>query len=197
MTGAFRWCGNAYPYFHGAYNNTRISERAVEVSIAMSLLNQSVCTLEVGAVLPHYLPDWPSGWHTVIDLYEDFPGVVNEDVLTFEPEVLYDCIICISTLDHLNDAHEVKTAVRRMKSWLNRGGYLFITIPAGQPAEVGGGAWLDELVLSGALGMMLARMDKTDPTGHIWEQVETDAAPLAYNGRSPFANTLYLLEWSR
>lgn len=197
MNGAFRWCGLAYPYFHGAYNNTRISERAVEVSIAMSLLNQSVYTLEVGAVLPHYLPGWPSGRHTVIDLHEVFPGVVNEDVLTFEPDIRYDCIICISTLDHLNNAHEVKTAVTNMKSWLHRGGDLFITLPAGQPPEVGGGEWLDELVLSGQLEMTLTRMDKTNAAGHGWEQVDTECPPLAYNGETPFANTLYLLEWTK
>lgn len=193
--GAFKWNGNIYPYFHGGYNNTRISERAVEVSIAMDKLNQSMIALEVGAVLPHYIPDWPDLAHTVIDLHEDYPGVTRADVLTYEPESKLDFILCISTLDHLLSAEDVKTAVKRMKSWLTRGGEMLITLPAMQPPEIGGGAWLDELVLSGDLDMKLTRMDKMHPRYHGWQQVDTGKPPLPYNSQTDFANTLYLLEW--
>jgi hypothetical protein len=38
-------------------------------------------------------------------------------------------------------------------------------------------------------------MDKTDPVRHLWEQIEDDRPPLAYNGQSPAANTVYMLLW--
>lgn len=196
-TGTFSWCGKIYPYLSATYGTTRMTERAVEVPIALSLLNEAVNVLEIGAVLPHYLPCWPNPAHTVIDLYEVYPGVVNADVLTYEPDGYFDLIICISTLDHLNNAKEVRTAVNNMKSWLRKDGLLFITIPANQPPSVGGGAWLDSLVLDGVFDMNLTRMDKVSPHNHGWQQVDTHGGGKAYGDPTSFANTLYLLEWWR
>lgn len=197
MGGSFWYKGRVYPYFVDPYQNTRINERSVEVSIALSHYNKAVRPLEVGAVLPHYLPDWPEKYHEVIDLYEDYPAVKNADVLTYDPIGQHDMVICISTLDHLNNADEVIAAVNRMKAWVNRGGLVFATVPALQPPEIGGGPWLDELVLSGELDMDIARMDKVDCENHYWQEVSMDKEPLAYNGRTDFANTVYLMEWRR
>lgn len=195
--GSFEYNGRIYPYFDDSCNMTRITERAVEIPIALDLFNHAVRPLEVGAVLPQYLPSWGERAHEVIDLYEIYPDVVNADVLTFEAFAVFDLVICISTLDHLNSADEVRTAVSRMKSWLVPGGVLFATVPHGQPPEIGGGSWLDELVLSGELDMHITRMDKVDPHLHIWGQRPLTDAPRAYNSPSAFANTVYLMEWKR
>ena len=191
---AFRYRGKVYTYFSAPYNGTRLNERAVEVPIAMGYLHQSLRVLEVGAVLPHYLPLWPSLAHTCVDLHEQFPGVTNADVLAYEPECDFDLIICISTLDHLQSADEAKTAVSRMKSWLAPNGRLFATVPANQPSEIGGGPWLDALVLSGELNLTVGRMDKVKPTIHEWqERPLTEQPPLPYG--NPNANTVYFLEY--
>jgi len=195
--GAFYWQGCIYPYFSDGYNSTRVNERAVEVSIAMNLVNQAARVIEVGAVLPHYIPGWPDCGHEVIDLHEEFPFVTNADVLTHEPDGFCDLVICISTLDHLLDAQQVKTAVRRMKSWLTTGGKLFATLPANQPADVGGGPWLDKLIFSGELDMNITRMDKINPQRHIWQETAVSAPSLPYGSPTPFANTIYLMEWQR
>ena len=198
QTGTFGYKGRVYPYIDDAYNGTRANERAVEVPIALSYRNQAQRVLEIGAVLPHYIPGWPAGRHDCIDLHEEYPGVVNADVLTYKPKGHYDLIICISTLDHLLNSHDVKTAVSRLLSWLRRGGLLFATVPANQPPEVGGGAWLDALVLSGDLGADITRMDKMSPFQNGWQERPLHGSPsLAYNRPTPQANTLYLMEWRR
>ena len=196
----FQLHGRELPYLDHAYNGTRINERAVEVPVGLSLLDtaraERRAVLEVGAVLPHYLPDWPEDGHTVIDLYEEYAGVIQADILTWRPDQMYDLILCISTLDHLNDSAEVCAAVQRMRSWLAPGGLLLVTLPYGQPPEVGGGPWLDALIASNALQAdTVWRMDKVDTRHHQWMQVEQNIPPLAYHGASYFANTVYLLSF--
>jgi hypothetical protein len=195
---AFLFEGEELPYFFHRYNQAFANERRVEVAIALHLRSGAANMIEVGAVLPHYIEDWPDSKHEVVDLYEEYPGVINADVLTYEPQnAPYDLVLCISTLDHLNNANEVLMAVERMKSWLGHGGQLFVTVPYGQPPEVGGGAWLDELVQSGALGMQMRRMDKLNPVQQLWAEVQPDLPPRAYHGVSYFANTIYLLTYRR
>jgi SAM-dependent methyltransferase len=165
----------------------------------------------VGAVLPHYRAGWPHDAHTVIDLHEEYPGVINADVLTWEPSLhiapaastlaqrsggYYDLIISISTLDHLHDLEELIDALRRLRRWLEPDGLLFITLPFGQPAWVGGGEWIDRFVLGENDATTVWRMDKIDPLDHLWEQVDDlTTPPLAYHGPSLFANTVYMLLW--
>lgn len=193
MYGTFSFLGQVHPYLADSYNGTRFNERAVEVPVALYLLNHAAHVLEVGAVLPHYLPGWPLPDHVVVDLYEKYPGVINDDVLSWEPYDTFDLIVSISTLDHLLSAEDVCLAVERMKSWLAPGGTMLITLPHGQPSSVGGGPWLDELVEEGTLGMAQVRMDKVDAMRHLWAEVMPPAEKLAYNGRSAFANTVTFL----
>ena len=60
------------------YHYTWLNERAVEVALALDLLERhpGASVLEVGNVLGHYVPFE----HTVVDKYEQAPGVLNEDV---------------------------------------------------------------------------------------------------------------------
>jgi SAM-dependent methyltransferase len=199
MSETFTLAGRTFPYQVSDYNGTRQNERAVEVPVGLFLLGQATngdaSVLEVGAVLPHYRVGWPDDGHTVIDLHEEYPGVTNADVLTWQPGNQFDLIICISTLDHLHDMEELVDALRGLRRWLAPGGLLFVTLPYGQPAWVGGGPWVDRFVLGENDAAACWRMDKTDPVRHLWEQIEDDRPPLAYNGQSPAANTVYMLLW--
>ena len=133
--------------------------------------------------------------HECIDLNEQFNCVVNADVLTYQPNGKFGLVVSISTLDHLNSADEVIGRYAHEVSWIP-GGLLFITLPANQPSEIGGGPWLDELVLSGELGMSVTRMDKVNAIHHLWEERPLLTSPsLAYGTPTPNANTVYLLEY--
>lgn len=197
----FELAGKSFEYAVSDYNSTRVSERAVEVPVGLALLDQgrnsrSTSVLEVGAVLPHYRAGWPADGHTVIDLHEEYPGVINADVLTWEPPHQFDLIISISTLDHLHDLEKLIDALRRLRRWLEPGGLLFVTLPFGQPSWVGGGEWVDRFVLGENDAKVVWRMDKIDPLDHLWEQVQDmTLPPLAYHGLSLFANTVYMLLW--
>jgi hypothetical protein len=37
----------------------------------------------------------------VLDKYEQAPGVINEDVVSFSPPQKYDLIVSVSTLEHV------------------------------------------------------------------------------------------------
>lgn len=200
MTETFELCGRELVYDRSYYNSTPVCERAVEVPVGLALLGQAgngeASVLEVGAVLPHYRAGWPADGHTVIDLHEEYPGVINADVLTWEPPHEFDLIISISTLDHLHDYEELIDALRRLRRWLAPGGLLCITLPFGQPAWVGGGEWIDRFVLGENDATTVWRMDKIDPLDHLWEQVhDLTLPPLAYHGPSLFANSVYFLLW--
>jgi len=196
----FQLRGVELPYTEAPYNFSRHSERAVEVSAALHLYGTARArggdVLEIGAVLPHYLVRWPSNGHTVVDLYEQGHGILNENVLSWEAPQQYDLIICISTLDHLNGPMEVWLALERMKSWRKPGGMLFVTLPANQPDWVGGGPWLDALLRDrhALEASELWRMDKVDPINNLWDEVTgTKKAPRGYNNPTAFANTVYFL----
>jgi hypothetical protein len=180
-----------------AYNHSRLNERAVEVPVGLALLDgHEEDALEVGAVLPHYLPS--PFRHEVIDMREQLPGVNNINLFSFEPERQYRRIICISTLDHLNGAKEVLAAVERLKSWLADDGTLYITLPAGQSLWNDGSDWLDDLVMGGSLKMGAThRMDKVNPERHEWKEVPLyGTKALGYAGRGAtgrWAHTVFLM----
>ncbi len=197
IMNTFEVSGRCFDYQVSDYNSTPICERAVEVPVGLFLLARDprADVLEVGAVLPHYRIGWPDEPHPVIDLHEVYRGVINADVLTWEPPHPYDLIISISTLDHLRDEDEFDEALTRLQSWLAPGGLLYVTLPYGQPAWIGGGAWLDRFLLDQTGADVVWRMDKVNPQQHLWKQVYDGRPPLAYHGRSLFANTVYMLLW--
>lgn len=176
-----------FNYMVHTYNYPRINERAVEVPVAIDMLKGSPKALEIGAVTPHYLIHK----HEVIDLYEKFPGVINADVLTYQPkEENYDLVFSISTLDHLLNPEQVGNAVERMKRWTSPQGFLFFTLPYGQPQK--DGPWLDEMIMQNTFGMERVRFDKVNPEKHLWMWVD-DAEPLRdYGVQTRWANTVFM-----
>jgi hypothetical protein len=192
---AFKYQRKTFEYFSHPYNTARLNERAVEVPVALAFLRgYEAVALEVGAVLPHYL-DWDApGYarHTVIDLYEPFPGVAPQDVLTWEPEGRYERILSISTLEHLGTRERFVKAVARLQGWVIKGGRLLVTVPAGWDNA----RWLTPSLLS-ALDMSVRRYDKTDIQAHLWSEVvpHTRFPPRRYGFPARWANTVYLLEY--
>ena len=73
---AFSMNGQEYPYFVHPYNRTWANERAVEIPVVRSFLEESQGkrVLEVGNVLSHYGPVT----HQVLDKYERFARIFLE-----------------------------------------------------------------------------------------------------------------------
>jgi SAM-dependent methyltransferase len=140
----FGFQGALYPYFAHHYNETWRNERAVEVPLARAQLRGEV--LEVGNVLAHYDPHV----HTVIDLYEPAPDVLNVDVVDYVTDRRFDTIVAISTLEHVGfdeatpDPGKPRRAVEHLAGLLAPGGTLWVSVPLGyNPA-------INELMAPGA-----------------------------------------------
>jgi uncharacterized protein DUF268 len=147
--GSFEWDGQSVPLFHHRYHYTWMNERCVELALARRVLDEhpGASILEVGNVLGHYMDTG----HTVVDLYERAPGVVNEDVADFDPGRRYDLILSLSTIEHVGfdedviDPDKPLRAVERLRGLLEPGGLLWLTVPVGYNPS------LDERVRDGRL----------------------------------------------
>ncbi len=127
--------GRTYPTLRHTYNVTWDTEHAVEIPLAWSYVRQYAGqrVLEVGNVLSHYHPIE----HDIVDKYEQLPGIINVDVVDFDPDYRYDLIVSISTLEHVGwdevprDPLKVGRALAHLRGLLAPGGLLLVTIPVG------------------------------------------------------------------
>jgi hypothetical protein len=111
------------------------TERCVEIGIA----SQAVAAwprddvLEVGNVLPFAGIEG----HTVVDKYEQGPGVLNEDIVTFSPGRRFGLVVSVSTLEHVGwdedpqDPDKAWTALLAMSRLVAQPGALLVSIPVG------------------------------------------------------------------
>src|SRR5215216_4478266 len=91
---AFQFNGVDYLYFFRKYNTTFLNERAVEIPIIVDFIKKykSKRILEIGNVLKHYF----NFGFDIVDKYEKYQGVVNVDIIDFNPSEKYDLIVSIS-----------------------------------------------------------------------------------------------------
>jgi len=96
---SFTFQGQIHNYFYHRYGRTWENERSVEVPIIWEMVKkyQEGSVLEVGNVLSHYFPVQ----HDILDKYEKAHGVINQDVVDFQPPKKYGLIVSISTLEHV------------------------------------------------------------------------------------------------
>jgi SAM-dependent methyltransferase len=143
-----------YRYFFHKYNVTWRNERTVEVPIVWRIIDSFKGNiLEVGNVLSHYF----EFEHDIVDKHEKAIGVINEDVTEINTSKKYDLIVSISTLEHVgwdeepnekrtvDDPEKIFQAINKLKSLLNPGGKIVVTLPLGYNPH------LDELLRSGKL----------------------------------------------
>jgi hypothetical protein len=174
LQGTFSFDGSEYEYFCHQYNNTWRNERAVEIPIISNMVKS--CTgrvLEVGNVLPHYFPTS----HEVVDKYETWPGVINEDIVGFKSPEPYDLIVSISTLEHIGfdepivQPGKIKEAIESLKENLKVGAKMVVTMPLGQNPEV------NELVRDGSMFDELRFMKKVSKGWRETSKEEALASP--------------------
>lgn len=146
--GSFEVWGENYQYFLHKHNTTWANERAVELAVAKRFVERSDggTLLEFGNVLSHY---GNVAADEIVDRYEKWPGVLNIDVLEYEPDFKFDRIVSVSTIEHVGwdepqiDEDKALSALLHLRSLLASNGVMFVTIPFGHHPR------LDELIASG------------------------------------------------
>ena len=131
----FMFNGKSYKYFYHRYNTTWRNERAVEVPIVWEVVENyhGRRILEIGNVLSHYFDIN----HEVLDKYEKGDGVVNEDVVDFQPSRKYDLIVSVSTLEHVGwdenprEPMKIQRAIEHLMECLASPGKMMVTLPLG------------------------------------------------------------------
>ena len=160
----FSFDGRTYTYFWHRYNATWRSERAIEIPIFRHLIRASsgARILEVGNVLSHYGPLA----HEVMDKYEKVPGVLNEDVCTFNPGKQYDLIVSMSTLEHVGrdetpkEPEKILKAFENLRRLLAPGGRIVVSLPLGSNPAMD--RWIEERKISFTRCHYLHRVSPTN-----------------------------------
>jgi len=168
----FTYQGKAYSYFYHSYSTTWKNERAVEIPIIWRMVEeyQGKRILEVGNVLHHYFPCR----HDVVDLYEKYPGVINQDIVDFRPSRKYDLVVSISTLEHVGWDHrprepgKILAALKNIKEHaLAPGGRIIVTVPLGY------NTYLDRFLAEGKIRFTsVGCLRRVSQHSQEWEEVE-------------------------
>lgn len=172
-SGTFAFQGETYNYLCHKYNRTWRNERAVEVPIVWEILRKhhGKKILEVGNVLAHYFPVN----HDIVDKYERVDGVINQDVVDFQPFSQnngYDLIVSISTLEHVGwdenprEPTKILPAIENLKSCLASGGKIVVTLPLGYNCE------LDRLLNEGKIQFTKIHCLTRASTDNKWVEVD-------------------------
>ena len=189
----FRFGTHRLRYFIHPYNTTWKNERAVEIPITKTYLKgrSDAEVLEFGNVWGRYFEHH----HDVIDKYERWPGVLNEDIVTFRPERTYGLVFSISTLEHVGWDEDVReplktiVALERLFDAVAPGGTLLVTF------EIGYNPFLDYLLDIDRIPFdkryclkRVSRWNDWEPA--TWEEVRHMKYGRPYNS----ANGLVILE---
>jgi hypothetical protein len=111
------------------------TERCVEIALGRRAVaaHRPDEVLEVGNVLPMA---GVTG-HTVVDKYERYDGVINEDIVGFAPGRRYSLVVSLSTLEHVGwdeeprDPDKAARALDAISALVADAGALLVTIPVG------------------------------------------------------------------
>lgn len=163
-----------YNYFYHPYNCTCLNERAVEIPIVWKIvkdyLREGRRILEVGNVLSHYF----NFEHDIVDKYEKFDEVINQDVVDFRPKNQYDLIVSISTLEHVGFDEEfseplkILSAIQNLKKILVPGGKIIITMSLGYNLE------MDNLLKEGKIKFTKQYFLKRISANNEWKEANQD-----------------------
>lgn len=178
----FSFDGQVWPYLWHPANATWRNERAVEVPIALravSFTALSARVLEVGNVLTQYARTLPANY-TVVDKYEDGPGLVRADVLDIDGT--FDLIVSVSTIEHVGldetsrDWTKARAAIHHLVSLLAPGGLLLVTWPLGYNRD------LDDALRDRELGEDNAGYLRRVTTSNLWVEASAEEAFACWYG---------------
>ena len=188
----FTYRGKKYKYFYHRYNATFTNERSIEIPISKELIDKyrGKDILEVGNVLNRYI----HFDHIVLDKHEIYPGVVNEDVVNYKTDKLFDLIISVSTLEHVGfsmgeklEPGKFKKSVSNLIKLLKKDGLFFVTLPMFYNAEIDRLLSRNEMVFQEEYFMK-----RTSALNH-WVQIDKKQALVGphYNSKYIWGNLIY------
>lgn len=188
--------GVRYPHFYHLYNTTFRKERAIELALATDFVEKlrGKRVLELGNVLRHY----GTFHHDVVDKYERYDGVINEDIVDYRSSKLYDGIVSVSTIEHIGwdeepkDPEKPRLAIEALRGLLAPGGSMLIIMPLGYNPSV------DALVASSDFEADEVHFLKRVNAGNDWvETAHAEVAKSRYGAPYPNANALWVAYWNR
>lgn len=170
----FLFNGKLFNYYLAAYNNTSLNEREIEIPIIIDYIRKFPAQniLEIGNVLSHYFSNVS---HDIIDKDEKVDKVINEDIVTYKTDKLYDLIISISTMEHVGMEGDgifkltegwVQKGFENVKTLLAPNGKFVFTIPLYFHLE------LDHLLKTGKLKFDEYYCMERDMESNKWSQIE-------------------------
>lgn len=172
--------GGPVPLHYGFRRWDWRTERGLELALATRAVagyrpNE---ILEIGNVLA---PAGVLSGHTVVDKYEEGPGVLNVDIVEYQPERTFGLVISISTLEHVGwdeTPREPDKASGALHHLAGLGNALMISIPVGHHRQLEA-AFIDGPFDSVTLAVKTSRLGR-------WERRPLDqCANVEYN--APFA----------
>src|SRR5919199_2850055 len=171
----FEFQGITYHYFFHpriekvgpSWKNERVVALPIVWEAVKRYQQQKKRILEVGNVLSYvFKVD-----HDILDKYEITDGVINEDVVDFNPGKQYDLIVSILVLEHVGwseipeDPMKIIRAIQNLKRLLAPGGQILAIVGLGYNPH------MDNLLSKGIL-----RFDKqyylTRTSGYKWQEVD-------------------------
>ena len=179
--------GEQYEYML-AYSTFGLNERIVEIPLMCKYIQNAKGknVLEVGSVFSLLL----KGLFDVVDLTEVGPGIINLDIVDYQPGKKYDLIFSISTIEHFGrgdygdqeDEKKLKKAIDHIISLLSDGGVFVATIPTGWNKQ------LDRLIVDKSLPFQEIYAMKRVSVG-VWKQTEiTEVMEFRYDFPFKYAN---------
>jgi hypothetical protein len=188
----FEFQGNTYHYFIHPYCASWKNERSIAVPIIWDIVKrnqeQNKRILEVGNVLSHVF----HVNHDIIDKFEIMDGVINKDVVDFNPSINYDLIVSIFTL-HLIGEYETPRdpikgfrAIENLENILSVNGQMVVVHPMGENPQ------MDGLLKNGILQFTKQYFFKRISNCR-WKQVQwEDIKDIGYDHSVPTANGLVI-----
>lgn len=189
----FTFQGQRYNYFYHHYNKTWKGGRTVEVPIIWDIIRNNLENniLEVGNVLSHYYPVN----HDVLDKYEEAVGVINQDVVDFQPSKKYDLIVSISTMEHVgyeeipSDPLKIIPAFENLKNIISPDGRIIVTFPLDYNPV------LDRLIRVGEIRFDKEFYLKKISKDNLWKEIDkSEAKNIKYNKPIRGVNGLFIGE---
>ena len=154
------------------------TERRAELPLGLEFLRDASPgeqVLEVGNVLHRY----PVRARDVVDLYERGPGVIQADIVGFEPGKRYDRIVSISTLEHVGYDEPVTEPGKFRRAFdhlvndlLAETGRMLVTLPLCYNPEV------DRFVRDPGIARVTVTILRRTSSFNEWEEVTGRALDL-------------------
>ena len=127
--------------------------------------------------------------HTILDKYEIETGIVNQDIVDYNPKSRFDAIISISTIEHVGfdepDRKEGKAlaALLKIEDLLSEGGEALISVPVRYNPEI------DYILANRVINFSKVIYMKKRSRMNLWTETDfNDCRKIPYNYRCPCAS---------